>query len=169
MMEKTSANISGLGYCHIHKIDFEIEKFGDDCPECRKERSILKYSGAVKVMRSYDYCHFEIKLASSDSKTIGEIDEMRKEAARLADKAVKQYQIAKDFYQWKSNDDYWRKKILSQSNGISEIAEADRTPEQKAILKTADDIIYHMNRRYDYDDEWDDGYPERDDDDDFEF
>ena len=85
-----------LGYCHIHRIGFEIEKFGGDCPECRKERSILKYSGAVKVMRSYDYCHFEIQLASSDSKTIGEIDEMRKEAARLADKAVKQYAIAKE-------------------------------------------------------------------------
>lgn len=54
----------------------------------------------VKVMRSYDYCHFEITLSGSlggtpELERFKAIDEMRKEAARLADKAVEQYKVAK--------------------------------------------------------------------------
>jgi hypothetical protein len=47
--------------------------------------------GSVKVMRSHDYCHFEVVLTSSEANTPQLVDELRKTAARLADKAVEQY------------------------------------------------------------------------------
>lgn len=50
----------------------------------------------VKVMRSYDYCHFEVCLSSSSASTPDAVDGLRKQAARLADKAVDQYRIAKN-------------------------------------------------------------------------
>ena len=49
---------------------------------------------SVKVMRSHDYCHFEVNLAASvdcppDSpEWFQQVDGLRKNAARLADKAV---------------------------------------------------------------------------------
>jgi hypothetical protein len=46
---------------------------------------------SVKVMRSYDYCHFEVCLSLDKEMTLGEINNMRKDAARLADEAVRQY------------------------------------------------------------------------------
>ena len=55
-------------------------------------------SATVKVMRSFDYCHFEIAMQiSNDTEvTAQEIDDARKQAMRLADKAVEQYKIAKE-------------------------------------------------------------------------
>lgn len=50
---------------------------------------------SVKVMRSHDYCHFEVSLGYDAPATLEQIDALRKEAARLADKAVEQYKIAK--------------------------------------------------------------------------
>lgn len=50
---------------------------------------------SVKVMRSHDYCHFEVSLTSSEANKPEEVDALRKVAARLTDKAVRQYQIAK--------------------------------------------------------------------------
>ena len=45
--------------------------------------------GSVKIMLSYDYCHFEIALASDEEMELKEINEMRKDAQRLADEAVR--------------------------------------------------------------------------------
>ena len=55
---------------------------------------------SVKILRSFDYCHFEVNLSAtvgavSDAQVIAETDELRKTAARLADKAVKQYRQRK--------------------------------------------------------------------------
>lgn len=118
------------------------------------------FTGAVKVMRSYDYCHFEIWLSKSDELSLNEIDEMRKEAARLVDKAVKQYTQAKNFYNWKTVDKYMRERMRKQSAEIRKITETDRTPEQKAILKSVDDLDFYLSREYDYQDDWDEGYLE---------
>ena len=61
---------------------------------------------SVKVMRSYDYCHFEIVLGRDQTDKINayeitenDVDGMRKEAARLVDKAVEQYKIKKNSLQ----------------------------------------------------------------------
>jgi hypothetical protein len=53
---------------------------------------------SVKVMRSHDYCHFEVALSATIDDGLErpvQVDELRKTAARLADKAVEQYKVAK--------------------------------------------------------------------------
>jgi len=49
---------------------------------------------SVKVMRSFDYCHFEMAL-SAEVASIDEANGLRKQAAVLVDEAVRQYKIAK--------------------------------------------------------------------------
>lgn len=112
---------------------------------------------SVKVMRSYDYCHFEINLSSEYE--VGEIftsqvDELRKEAARLADKAVEQYKLAKRASDRQLASDGKEIIRLKQLAGIIEgTPEYERTPEEKSILKALADSAYE-SRRYDYQDDW---------------
>jgi len=49
---------------------------------------------SVKIMRSYDYCHFEICLGTDEDIPLVDVDKIRKDAQRLVDKAVDQYKIA---------------------------------------------------------------------------
>lgn len=50
----------------------------------------------VKVMISYNFCHFEVsKQIEGEDLTQEDIDEARKDCQRLADKAIGQYQTAK--------------------------------------------------------------------------
>ena len=118
-----------------------------------------KFIGSVKVMRSFDYCHFEVQLSSSEDKTLEEINSMRKEAARLVDKAVRQYAQFKKFNAWVINDSYERRRLRDATDKIMKIAESDWTPIQKAKVKLMADIDFHLSREYDYDDDWDDNYP----------
>lgn len=117
---------------------------------------------SVKVMRSYDYCHFEISLTSSifDGETplAKQVDDLRKEAARLADKAIEQYKIAKQWASRSLHETNEKHKRLSElSERIMETPEEERTPEEKAIIKACADDAYAM-RRYDYQDDWDQSY-----------
>lgn len=100
---------------------------------------------SVKVMRSYDYCHFEIVLGTDMPACPKQVDELRKEAARLADKAVAQYKIAK---QNAFNLEY--DELTRQAKEVQKIAENERTPEQMALLKR------YKDRFYDYEDDWSD-------------
>lgn len=50
---------------------------------------------SVKIMLSCDYCHFEICKGSDENLSNEQIDDMRKDVQRLANKAVKQYKIFK--------------------------------------------------------------------------
>lgn len=107
--------------------------------------------GSVKIMLSYDYCHFEIALASDDEMTLEQIDAMRKDAQRLADKAVKQYQIAKKEAEKYPDLELSRKAKIIQEN----TPKSEWTDEQKAIVKKYEDHIFWLNRQYDYEDDWD--------------
>lgn len=121
---------------------------------------IVPDSGSVKVMRSHDYCHFEIVLGFAAPASLEYVDELRKNAARLADKAVEQYKIAKKDAERRASD--FRQRCYDKPT-ITEIrakAETDRTPEEQAQLKAYDDAVFAANRRYDYEDVWD----EQDDD-----
>lgn len=111
-------------------------------------------------MRSFDYSHFEITLGvqcdPGEVLTEGAPDELRKQAARLADKAVEQYKTAKAVEELRERTAYsaeFRREKVAQ---IRELAETDRTPEQMAILKEYDDAMHHASRRYDYQDDWED-------------
>lgn len=104
--------------------------------------------GSVKVMLSYNYCHFEVALSSDEEMTLTEIDDMRKDAMRLADKAVHQYKVAKNNLEYSTSrrDELERKvKII-----IENYPKSEWTPEQKALVKSLEDFRY-----YDYQDDWD--------------
>lgn len=105
---------------------------------------------SVKIMRSYDYNHFEVCLSTDEDLTLEQVDEMRKSAARLADKAVEQYQIAKR--QTATHPDH---SLQREANIIKEnFPQSEWTEEQKATVKRAADNAYWANRHYDYDDDW---------------
>lgn len=109
-----------------------------------------KMKASVKIMRSYDYNHFEVALSNDENMTLEQVDEMRKEAARLVDKAVSQYQIAKNQAS-RVFDSYLEQqaKIIKENYPKSQWTE-----EQKATVKKHEDNVYWANREYDYQDEW---------------
>lgn len=104
---------------------------------------------SVKVMRSHDYCHFEVVLGFDQLATLEEVDALRKSAARLADKAVEQYKKAKSAAEYRGNisDEYDLRRAL-------EIPEGERSPRQKAIVKYHNDAAFRARFDYDYEDEW---------------
>lgn len=112
-------------------------------------------SGAsVKVMRSHDYCHFEVCLSTNTAVTTTEVDALRKEAARLADKAVEQYKIARanqlKIERGESAYEslkYWHDRAL-------ETPEGERTPNELAQIKQFKDYKFQSRLRYDYQDDW---------------
>lgn len=118
-------------------------------------------TASVKVMRSHDYCHFEVNLtttvasATSDYRQLETVDNLRKEAARLADKAVEQYKIAKESANNRIFAQNEIERSVARATSIRTLPESDRTPEQKAELKAYDDAVWRSNREYDYEDNWD--------------
>lgn len=113
-------------------------------------------TASVKVMRSHDYCHFEVCLSSSSANTPELVDELRKTAARLADKAVSQYRIAKNNASRLLSEKYERDAVVDRAKRIRGIPEGDRTVNQQAELKAFDDQKWAENRIYNYDDDWQD-------------
>ena len=109
---------------------------------------------SVKVMLSYDYCHFEIALSSEVLGT-PEVDDLRKSAQRLADKAVAQYKVAKKA----------ANKLAATKAGIDRLKrdveiikenfpKSEWTSEHKAKIKALEDANFRAGRRYDYGDDW---------------
>jgi hypothetical protein len=98
-------------------------------------------NASVKVMRSYDYCHFEVALSMSNA-TAEQVDALRKTAARLADKAVQQYQIAKAQHSKRLYAQNELAAIEAEAEKIVLVPEKERTPEQLALLKTLSDLHY---------------------------
>ena len=114
------------------------------------------FSASVKVMRSHDYCHFEVALGSNVPLDTAGVDAMRKEAARLADKAVEQYKIAKLEAEKRQSEKYDRAALVRRIQRIRDTPEGDRTVSSQAELKAFDDTAWHVRRRYDYEDDWQD-------------
>lgn len=104
-------------------------------------------NASVKVMNSYDYCHFEVAL-SADDITLEQVDILRKEAQRLVDKAIKQYKIARQIAD-NMPDSY----LTARVEEMKKIKKSERTPEQKAEIQAYEDRVFRS--RYDYEDDWD--------------
>lgn len=145
---------------HRDKSDADFKKA--EPGELKADHNGYLFQGGVKVMRSYDYCHFEVQLSSSEPKTLKEIDNMRKEAARLADKVVEQYKEHRKFLDWLSHASRPNIDLMRHdaANIKQTVPESERTDEQKALIKKIDDIDYWLFRQYEYGDDWDDDYPE---------
>ena len=115
-------------------------------------------TASVKVMRSHDYCHFEVMLGTSSATTPEQVDALRKTAALLADKAVHQYKIAKASFEKldrEAQELHWEARRVEE---LEKMPETERTPEQQARIKALHDVVHVIKRRYDYKDDWrDDG------------
>lgn len=122
-------------------------------------------TASVRVMRSHDYCHFEVVLGTDADELItlpgarqslgtDQVDALRKTAARLVDKAIEQYKVAKANFAKCEADKNQREYQRQRAEKLRAIAETDRTPEQAAELKAHEDAVFHRMRRYDYEDEW---------------
>lgn len=118
-------------------------------------------TASVKVMRSYDYCHFEVNLGISNEEglEVKEVDDLRKTCQRLVDKAVGQYQKAKQNAANRVNTEYKIKDFENRCMAIEAKPEGDRTINEIAMLKQYKDENWRaqFEERYDYEDEEDDG------------
>lgn len=108
---------------------------------------------SVKVMLSYDYCHFEVVLGTDDgdSLTIQGANELRKTAQRLADEAVRQYQEAKRLAQKRMNADLEAGAFLGEIKAIEAKPEGDRTVNEIAQMKVFQDDQWRAQFEYEYD------------------
>ena len=110
---------------------------------------------SVRVLKSFDYCHFEVTLGLQENGVIyplSRADDLRKEAARLADKAVEQYKLKKRSIGKLEEAEYIIENTREEAAAIIAIAETDRTPEQQATLKAFKDAVYEVEHSYDYED-----------------
>lgn len=113
---------------------------------------------SVKIMLSYDYCHFEICKGSDENLSNEQIDAMRKDVQRLANKAVEQYKIFKSLAEIKIRRKDEKENSERQCNRILEKPEGQRTLNEVALLKAFKDKNWneYIDARYDFEDDWDD-------------
>lgn len=124
-------------------------------------KDIIATDGAhIKVMNSYDFGHFEITLGLSGEVTAEIVDDARKDAQRLVDKAIDQYKKAKKYYADCLQVGRHIDRIKREVEAISHIPDTDRTPDQKAMIKALNDHLFFSSREYDYQEDWDDCDPE---------
>ena len=116
--------------------------------------------GSVKVMRSYDYCHFEIALSSDEDMTLDQVNELRKQAAILVDEAVRQYAIAKRKEAHRIGREWEKEEALAKMKYLKEKPEEERTVEDTALLRAYEDSKFW--KEYEMDDYYYQDDPERD-------
>lgn len=121
-------------------------------------------SCSVRVLKSFDYCHFEVALTAQGGMTmqgwvmpslppvitLADIDGLRKEAARLADKAVEQYKLKKKALEIGLS--YTYHNLCDEAAKIELMPENERSEEHKAILKKVGDLRHAQ--KYDYEDDF---------------
>jgi len=136
-------------------------------------------TASVRVMRSFDYCHFEVVLGTEGEPVIdcrgltatavaaglgpvvgrgtvttAAVDALRKEAMRLCDHAVDQFKVAKHRAQKalsaRDNLDWLRDMAVR----IGAKPEGEWTPEEKGHMKALRDAEWEASRpAYDYEEE----------------
>lgn len=115
-------------------------------------------SASVKVMQSYNYCHFEasMSLENDEGLTMTDIDSARKDCQRLTDKAVKQYKAAKTHESRRATLASEKRLLESEVSSIKSRDESTWTVTDKAKIKALSD--HNWNMQFDYEDEEDDYY-----------
>jgi len=120
----------------------------------------MKYKASVKIMRSYDYNHFECCLSSDFKQTVLQINNMRKDAARLVDESIRQYKVAIKKEKQRDRDEWQMEEAITRAGVLKEKPKSELTSEEAAFLKT-----YHDRKFWKEWDEEGDYYeedPERD-------
>ncbi len=111
---------------------------------------------SVKIMLSYDYCHFEVSKSTDSEVSNKEINEMRKDVQRLADEAVRQYQIAKQKAKSREKDVFEKRRFLEIYERAVVKEPESRSAEEKAIIKQREDENWaeeYERNNYDYEDD----------------
>ena len=111
------------------------------------------FAASVKVMRSYDYCHFEVTLSTDRKLDVHGVNEMRKQAQRLADEAVRQYAKAKELVESELQFSYGLERIEREVGEIRTKPESEWTPPEKAEVKALEDYRHYEKFGYDYEDD----------------
>lgn len=141
---------SGTG--HPSPRSTEIRRF-----QSRTEnlKAAKKVTASVKVMRSYDYCHFEVSLGTTEEINLVDVNKLRIEAAKLADHAVEQYKNKKAAESKVSSMAWEREDLRQKVKVIKEnFPQSEWTPEQKAVVKKLDDLNFAA--QFEYDEDYDD-------------
>lgn len=115
---------------------------------------------SVKILRSYDYCHFEVAL--SREVPDGDLDaanELRKEAAILVDEAVRQYKVAKEKESKRESNKWGLRQLLDRIKHVESKPQSEWSAEEAALMRAKADKEFwrsHHDEDYYYSD------PERD-------
>ena len=122
-------------------------------------------NGFVRVMRSHDYNQFEVCLPIAScpagltaEEYIQSVDGARKDAAKLVDKAVVQYDRMKRTMEMVSRLTGREDELRDDVKAINTFSCETWTPEQKAKVKLLADFDWHKTRQAE-------GYAYEDDDD----
>jgi len=109
----------------------------------------------VKIMLSYDYCHFEVCKSTDENITDKQVNEMRKDVQRLADEAVRQYKIAKDKADKRANSSAEIARFEQDCQAIEKKPKGERTINEMAMLKSRDNHSFYKSvvAEYDYEDD----------------
>ena len=105
----------------------------------------------VKVLRSYDYNHFEFCIPIDEKATVQERNEARKDAERLANEAVRQYCKAKEMAIKRCASESDKKIFLERISAIQFKLRGERTVDELAILKQYEDETWESQFDYPYD------------------
>lgn len=105
----------------------------------------------VKVLRSYDYNHFEFCIPIAEDSTVKERNEARKDCERLANEAVRQYKKAKEMAEKRENRQLKIDYFLLKINTIQNKPQGERTVDELAILKQYEDETWESQFDYYYD------------------
>ena len=105
----------------------------------------------VKVLRSYDYNHFEFCIPVAENATIKERNEARKDCERLANEAVRQYKRAKDMAYKRDKGELNKNNFLDVVRRIEVKPEGERTVDELAILQQSKDESWESQFEYPYD------------------
>ena len=119
---------------------------------------------SVKVMLSYDYCHFEVCKSTDEQLPDAAIDEMRKDVQRLANKAVIQYQIYKRMEMIRNTRESERDQQGREVERIEAKPEGTRTLNEVAKMKAYHDRNWaeYISAKYDFEDDYDKGFEDDD-------
>lgn len=112
-------------------------------------------SASVKVMQSYNYCHFEVSMAVENENGLSnlDIDNARKDCQRLTDKAVLQYQQAKRFESKRASLQSEKSILEREVSQIKQQPENTWSVTDKAKVKALAD--HNWDLQFDYEDDWD--------------
>lgn len=111
-------------------------------------------NATVRVMRSYDYNHFEITLTEECADVLA-VNELRRQAAILVDEAIREYKRFKDTELKRDDAERETRAMLDKVERIKALPKNEWTPEQAALIMANEDKAFWANWEKQSQDYWD--------------